>query len=267
MIYQKYGTNAELDKMVNSDNWEIRREAARQQYGLDKLINDVNHWVRVAVAEQKYGLDILVSDSSDWVREAVARQGYGLHILVDDIDLWVRNTVAKQGYGLDKLIMDDYMSVCQTVIRYIRNNGYSSVNDWAEKNPDRVYYKDKEVTNDLKDFIYKVDESSKLEVKSIYNDIDEFFDNKQSHNSDELVICTIDTKTPIIHIKKTYEVNKSNYTFRVDIVNDCGDNFVIKTTITSKEQLVENLNKTIEALRLYKEFAKYADDLENCIQN
>ena len=35
-----YGTDPELDKQVDSDNYYVRAVAANQGYGLDKLIND-----------------------------------------------------------------------------------------------------------------------------------------------------------------------------------------------------------------------------------
>lgn len=36
----KYGTDPKLDKLIDSNNWEDRANAAEQGYGLDKLIND-----------------------------------------------------------------------------------------------------------------------------------------------------------------------------------------------------------------------------------
>lgn len=116
---QKYGTDPELDKLVDSNSHSNRIKAAEQGYGFDKLINDkdwhvreaciesdawsefvannwktlVNHesrYVRIAVAEHGYGFDTLIYDGYWEVRETVAEQGYGLNILIDDKDWHVR---------------------------------------------------------------------------------------------------------------------------------------------------------------------------------
>ena len=95
-----------LEELVNTRDWDVRREVARQGYGLDILINDWHWYVRQEVAKQGYGLDILVNDE-DWkVRLEVARQGYGLDILINDKDWNVRLEVARQGYKLIKLLFD-----------------------------------------------------------------------------------------------------------------------------------------------------------------
>lgn len=38
-----YGTNPELDKLVDSKKYEDRKEVAKQGYGLDILVND-EYW-------------------------------------------------------------------------------------------------------------------------------------------------------------------------------------------------------------------------------
>ena len=78
-----------LYKLVNDEEWYVRREVAKQGYGLDKLVND-EHW---------------------FVREEVASQGYGLDKLINDKDWYVRREVARHGYRLDKLVNDKHESV------------------------------------------------------------------------------------------------------------------------------------------------------------
>ena len=95
-----------LDKLVYDKDWYVRNEVARQGYGLDILVKDKDWHIRKEVAEHGYGLDILVNDSVSFVREEVAKHGYGLDILVNDEDRHVREEVAKHGYGLDKLVND-----------------------------------------------------------------------------------------------------------------------------------------------------------------
>ena len=136
-----YGTDTELDKLVYSNFWGDRLEAAEQGYGLDKLIND-EHWdVREAVAKQGYGLDKLVNDEYYSVRKAVAKQGYGLDKLVNDESYEVRVVVAKHGYGLDKLVNDEDEDVREAVQEYLKDNSYKSISDWIKANPDKVYNK------------------------------------------------------------------------------------------------------------------------------
>ena len=96
-----------LEELVNDEDYEVRREVARQEQGLDKLINDEDFVVRREVAKQGYGLDKLANDKNWKVRREVAKQGYGLDKLIDDKYWKVRREVAKQGYGLDKLVNDE----------------------------------------------------------------------------------------------------------------------------------------------------------------
>ena len=80
-----------LEELVNTRDWDVRREVARQGYGLDILINDWHWYVRQEVAKQGYGLDILVNDE-DWkVRLEVARQGYKLIKLLFDKNKIIKN--------------------------------------------------------------------------------------------------------------------------------------------------------------------------------
>ena len=64
---------------------------------LDKLVESDDPEVRRAVAEQGYGLYILVDDEDADVRAAVADQGYGLFKLVNDEDPEVRSQYNADG--------------------------------------------------------------------------------------------------------------------------------------------------------------------------
>ena len=116
----------------------------------------------------------------------------------------------------------------------------------------------------VQDFIYKVDDSNKLTIQTEYNSIDEFFDDSVTNDIklDTLVICTVDTKEPLIKLQKVEVENKTEFKFIVDIINEDSDNFTFKSIIKSQEQLNQLIQQTIEALRLYPKFNKYADDLE-----
>ena len=52
-----YGTNSEIDRLIDSENPEERAMAANLNYALDKLVNDDNCYVRCSVVLQGYGLD------------------------------------------------------------------------------------------------------------------------------------------------------------------------------------------------------------------
>lgn len=68
---KKYGTDPELDKLVDSDNYKDRIKAAEQKYALNKLIDDEDYEVRAVVARQGYGLNQLIYDKDEYVRDAV----------------------------------------------------------------------------------------------------------------------------------------------------------------------------------------------------
>lgn len=264
-----YGTNLELDKRVDSKYWEVREAVAEQSYGLDKLVNDEHPYVRAAVAQQGYGLDILVNDEYVCVRSAVAEQGYGLDILINDEDWLVRATIAEQGYGLDILINDEDEDVRRAVEDYLEENDYKSIADWAKANPDKIYgVIDFETFDTLKDFIYKIDGLNTLKVESSYESIDAFFDDcsKESFESNEsIIILAVDTKVPLIKLEKVIKDETQSYKFIVDITNEDGDSFNVKSIISSKDKFNQLLESTINALNEYPQFSKYADDLENCL--
>lgn len=118
------------------------------------------------------------------------------------------------------------------------------------------------------DFIYKVnDGSDKLSVKSDI-DVDEFFTAPVSSNEREniITIIAIDTKLPLMSIKKQSKDEKIIYKFIVDITTDREETFNVSAIIETQDQLNKLIEQTVEALNSYPQFSKYADNLEECIK-
>lgn len=120
------------------------------------------------------------------------------------------------------------------------------------------YIKSLESAEVVEDFIYKVDDSSKLTIQSNCSSIEEFF---AIDTDAHINIIAIDTKEIIAKIKRL----NNSYKFIVDLTNEDGDAFNIKTTIKTKANLNKLIEQTVEALRVYPQFSKYADDLESTI--
>ena len=55
-------------------NWYVRKQVAKQGYGLGLLIDDPDEDVRVEVAKNGFGLNTLKNDESDYVRAEVKLQ-------------------------------------------------------------------------------------------------------------------------------------------------------------------------------------------------
>lgn len=142
---------------------------------------------------------------------------------------------------------------------------------WLAKNTQFIpfpKFKVSDFEEDLKDFIYKVEETSTLRVQSNYDSIDSFFaDKSESSYSDNesIVILAVDTKLPIIKLEKQYVNDEKSFKFIVDIKTKDKDRFMIKTTIDSKEKFISLLESTINSLKEFELFYKYAEDLENCL--
>ena len=69
MSFIPYGTDPNLDKLVDSKKWEHRLKAAHQGYGLDKLSNnEQNISVKYEIIKQGYGLDLFLYDISQTIR-------------------------------------------------------------------------------------------------------------------------------------------------------------------------------------------------------
>ena len=106
--------NEQMTKLVYSEKFSDRIEAARAGYGLDILVRDRDPFVRGAVAEQGYELPTLVKDESPYVRVEVAKKGYGLPRLSKDPDYQVRREVARQGYN-PAMFAIDYDEVTRSI--------------------------------------------------------------------------------------------------------------------------------------------------------
>ena len=122
--------------------------------------------------------------------------------------------------------------------------------------------------DELKDFIYKVDDTDTLKVQSNYESVESFFADKSDtsySDNESIVILAVDTKLPIIKLEKQLVNNEKAFKFIVDIKTKDEDQFMIKTTIDSKEKFVSLLESTINSLREFELFYKYADDLEKCL--
>ena len=116
----------------------------------------------------------------------------------------------------------------------------------------------------VKDFIYKVDDSNKLTAQTEYDSVDEFFSTpaKNDIKLDTLIICAIDTKQPLIKLQKVEADIRTEFKFIVEITNKDGDDFIFRSIIKSQDQLNQLIQQTVDALRQYSKFNKYADDLE-----
>lgn len=124
--------------------------------------------------------------------------------------------------------------------------------------------KNNETKKVIQDFIYKVDDSNKLTTQTEYDSIDEFFSEPITNDIklDTLIICTVDTKEPLIKLQKVEVEDKIKFKFIVEITNEDGDDFIVRSTIKSQDQLNQLIQQTIEALKQFTQFSKYADDLE-----
>ena len=278
---KKYGTNLYLDKLIDSDNLENRKKVIRLGYGLDKLFNDEDADVRYIVnkylKEHNYksifnwakdnNVDLNI-DIGEWInsddyhkRCVIAEQGYGLNKLVNDVDADVRIAVAYQGYELDKLAYDEYSFVRKVVYDYLREHNLT-LDEWCIQNN-----KSPVIVQNLKDFVYKVEDSSKIKVETFYESIDAFFEdfsNKSYEDKNSIVFMTVDTKIPLIKLEKTKVEDKNCFKFIVDISNK-NDDFRIRSIFDTKEKFDQLLQLTINALQGYSQFSKYADELELCL--
>ena len=110
-----YGTDPEMDKLVDSKSYFDRSFAAYKRYALYILVNDSDYRVRIQVAQNDYKLDKLVNDK----------------------DLRVRAAVAERGYGLNKLANDSEIEV-SLAVSYWLNIHDLTLEQWKEKYPEKV---------------------------------------------------------------------------------------------------------------------------------
>lgn len=65
-------------------------------------------------------------------------------------------------------------------------------------------FKTSDFEEDLKDFIYKVEETNTLKVQSNYDSVDSFFEDKSESsysNNESIVILAVDRKIPLLSLK------------------------------------------------------------------
>lgn len=114
--------NGEDDKYCSSKIKivkKLKREDIIEYIEENKLLYSDNPNIRGAIARYGYGLDILINDECSYVRMNLARGGYELDKLINDEEWYVRNAVAEQGYGLDILVKDIHPVVRETAINTI----------------------------------------------------------------------------------------------------------------------------------------------------
>ena len=70
-----------------------------------------------------------------------------------------------------------------------------------------------------------------------------------------------------ILLKQKRQLKNKNqvYKFIVDITNEEGDDFRVRSIISSKEKFNQLLESTINALNEFPQFSKYTDELEQCL--
>lgn len=102
--YIPYGTNSEMDKLVDSKSVEDRKKAAEAGYGLDRLVDDDNFEVRLKVAcfcnGDKDICNKLANDTEYFIRNEIVFNCNGdkdiLTRLMKDEDEGVRNCAIDQ---------------------------------------------------------------------------------------------------------------------------------------------------------------------------
>ena len=189
------------------------------------------------------------------------------------------NTIYGKGVKLFELYETNKSSVgwardMETALYFSDSPSKSSLEQlgqWFAKNTKFTpfpKFKTSDFEDDLKDFIYKVDDTNTLKVQSNYDSVESFFADKSEasySDNESIVILAIDTKLPIIKLEKQYVNDEKSFKFIVDIETNNKDRFMIKTTIDSKEKFVSLLESTINSLKEFELFYKYAEDLEKCL--
>lgn len=162
----------------------------------------------------------------------------------------------------------DRSNIYNRIIRTdLSKNGIKSIQEWLAAHTTYPKFPNFSISDFIylvKDFVYKVDESKTLKVESDYDSIDTFFDS-DFKDGDSLVIKAVNIDITLITIEKVIINEEEMFKFIVDISTDENDEFKIKTTFDSQEKFRSLLEATINALKEYKEFYKYAEDLENCL--
>lgn len=221
---------------------------------------------RVACNAQVYGNAEINGDDYVWIGDNARVYGeakvYGTSTIEGNARVYDDAEIFNEAYvgGNAKIAGDTKIYGNAKIISGDYNSGdyYENENDLLE---------DSEAKEVVQDFIYKVDDSNKLTTQTEYNSINEFFDTSIADDIklDTLVICTVDTKEPLIKLQKVKADNRAEFKFIVDITNEDDDDFRFRSVIKSQEQLGQLIQQTVDALKQYPKFSKYANDLEECL--
>lgn len=225
-LWVPYGTDPNLDKCVDSNDFNVREAVAEQGYGLDKLINDPDSQIRLIVAGLGYGLDILVYDVSANVRAAVA----------------------KYGYGLNKLFYDASFVVSLTAMWYLTDHHIFNLLTWIKQNPDKcVEYE----YLFLDKFLYKLGQH-----------FDTFkIDNNMRDNYREFLIPSISSEFVLLHV--TY---KEDYIFICSSLHfKNGDSDERSAIIYNQIDLDNYIFNLADILNNYEETKNVAKILLDCV--
>ena len=87
MEFRNYGSDPEMDKLVDSSNLADRVNAARQGYGLDELVWDNNEFVRLAVTMQGRQQDLETLAVIDAVQKVCERGSSARENVVHILDI------------------------------------------------------------------------------------------------------------------------------------------------------------------------------------
>ena len=117
MEFKEYGSNLEMDKLVDSSKYEDRISAAKQGYGLDKLVWDENEFVRLAVAMQGRPQDLATLAVIEAVQKVCERDSSARENVVNLLDI----NDSKYGRLLDWFVNDENFSVRAAVARHGRD--------------------------------------------------------------------------------------------------------------------------------------------------
>ena len=91
-----------------------------------------------------------------------------------------------------------------------------------------------------------MDDSNKIMVQTEYDSVNEFFGSPITNDIklDTLVICTIDTKDSLIKLQKVDSEGEKAYKYIIELTSERGDDFIVRSTIKTKEQLSQLIQQS-----------------------
>ena len=220
---------------------------------------------RIVTSQSKFGRNLLSLKYKD--NELVVRTspaGYNnLHFTTKKDTRTAYGTKKDDSIDCYRLNLPDYGYVYIPVQAFLEDHYGSNLN-LVKELPDYIIDSDinnSKVDDILTDFIYKINDSNKLKIHNECDSIEEFFEVDVDTNPIYLEILTIDTKETIAKIERSNRGCK----FIVELTNENGEDFIVRSFIYNQQDLNDLITNTIESLRNYKQFSKYADDLEEAI--